>query len=672
MPFVETIFAVGAAFATKTAVTAGGAMAVTAAPGLGLMCFEMATLFVAGVVAILWPEEETIAASELAIVGRSSLSSTQPPRQPHQGGRCAQHGHLPSIRELLESAGVLLPGVDIAVYILYRERTSSTQPRMSPTSSSPSILSRRASRRTRTARRRRSASSWKGDTEDEGGASDGYSPLLPHIHNAPASDARTQEAADTSEEASLAILSTFRPSVRCLVHHSPKYFAILEGHSAAGRVILKCAVPEGLGKLTKGQLQDNNTTLQKEAKAILELTARRSTLASPVVASGTIPADREWLWPKGTRAGSAEKAPGRFPVRMVCRSEKKVVGVRGFFYMSKYISFLPPAAVEQLRPAVEEELRQRVKKPPPAAYTGGRAAVAKLRRELLPDDDDESDEEEEEDDDAPHYRQLAVSVLRSLAEVFACHLVHGDTSPENVLVEWRMRGTGEGGGEGELGPRWIDLELSQPITDTDVSPLDPTRTAVNDVPVPPINPPHNDPAANLRSVECLRRAAKRELAAATTTSPGEPIPTSSGSSSDSSNGSSSDSSGPMTAHATARCRSSAMRVAFKKRFEAPLEKETNLVRKLFDLPAESTKVVLDHAGGDKPIDDAIAVMMKAVDESRVTEALRILMHLAANISKHPDESRTVVKAQKRHARLLQSVDRALLDVHELMDQVGGH
>ncbi|CEM14899.1 unnamed protein product [Vitrella brassicaformis CCMP3155] len=340
----------------------------------------------------------------------------------------------------------------------------------------------RASRRTRTARRRRSASSWKGDTEDEGGASDGYSPLLPHIHNAPASDARTQEAADTSEEASLAILSTFRPSVRCLVHHSPKYFAILEGHSAAGRVILKCAVPEGLDELTEEQLQ--------EVKAILELTARRSTLASALVASGTIPADREWLWPKGTRAGSAERAPGRFPVRVVCRSEKKVVGVRGFFYMSKYIAFLPPAAVEQLRPAVEEELRQRGKKPLTAAYTGGRAAVVKLRRELLDynegDDDDESDEEEEEEDD------------------------------DAVLDEL-----------------WTD------------------------------------------AWQTFFRGA-----------------------------------------------------TFKKRFEAPLEKETEAVRDLFDLPATS--------------------LQEAIAETKTKV--------------------TIEKAQKRHAWLLQSVDRALLDAHELVEQ----
>ncbi|CEM14864.1 unnamed protein product [Vitrella brassicaformis CCMP3155] len=111
MPFVETIFAVGAALATKAAVTAGGAMAVTAAGsavtaalGLGLMCFEMATLFVASVVAILCPEEETTAASELDIIRCPSLSSTQPPRQPDQGGLCAQHGHLPSIRDLLVSS----------------------------------------------------------------------------------------------------------------------------------------------------------------------------------------------------------------------------------------------------------------------------------------------------------------------------------------------------------------------------------------------------------------------------------------------------------------------------------------------------------------------------------------------------------------------------------------
>ncbi|CEL94583.1 unnamed protein product [Vitrella brassicaformis CCMP3155] len=111
MPFVEAIFAVGAALATKAAVTAGGATAVTtagsavtAAPGLGLMCFEMATIFVAGVVTILWPKEETTAASELAIVGRPSLSSPQPPRQPHQGQQGAHHGHLPSIRNLLVSS----------------------------------------------------------------------------------------------------------------------------------------------------------------------------------------------------------------------------------------------------------------------------------------------------------------------------------------------------------------------------------------------------------------------------------------------------------------------------------------------------------------------------------------------------------------------------------------
>ncbi|CEL91836.1 unnamed protein product [Vitrella brassicaformis CCMP3155] len=88
------------------------------------------------------------------------------------------------------------------------------------------------------------------------------------------------------------------------------------------------------------------------------------------------------------------------------------------------------------------------------------------------------------------------------------------------------------------------------------------------------------------------------------------------------------------------------------------------------IPAAMSDPPLSHAGGDEPIDHAIAVMMVAVDASedtggkkakaRATEALRILLNLAANISKHPDEAkyRTVKKDNKKMQTSLLNIDGA--------------
>ncbi|CEM14897.1 unnamed protein product [Vitrella brassicaformis CCMP3155] len=67
----------------------------------------------------------------------------------------------------------------------------------------------------------------------------------------------------------------------------------------------------------------------------------------------------------------------------------------------------------------------------------------------------------------PHFRRLAVSLLRELADIFSSGagedsgLVHGDTSGNNVLIQWRPTSTVQGGVAGELGARWIEFELSR-------------------------------------------------------------------------------------------------------------------------------------------------------------------------------------------------------------------
>ncbi|CEM16576.1 unnamed protein product [Vitrella brassicaformis CCMP3155] len=410
----------------------------------------------------------------------------------------------------------------------------------------------------------------EGDTEDEGG-SDASSPLLPQARLAPAPPTDTDGPPTITPE-SLDLLSSFRAAGQHLLQ-SNTAFAVVEGQSAGRRLVLKCALPQGMGEPPAAELSGAHVVqlgnkLRHEVAVISRLAARRGSIVPRLAAYGHVPAGHVFPWPQGR----GEAAPGVYPVQFVRQQRPfrdTVVGVRGFFYLSDYISFLPPPVAEQLRqqldsrasPAIDAAREEFDREMQSEEFTGVRledavspatlaafyaergpalaaqaeearrnaeqqaaidaalqdpvwsdavslADLISTRADLLPDMDllNKTDRLtttlEQLAVSSPHYRALALSALASLADIFASGVIHGDASGTNILVEWRPSSDGVMGGH--LADRWVDLEMSQAIAAAE-SPLEPPPTHAKDVDLSPINPPHTDPASNLKSLTSLRR-----------------------------------------------------------------------------------------------------------------------------------------------------------------------
>ncbi|CEM14901.1 unnamed protein product [Vitrella brassicaformis CCMP3155] len=217
------------------------------------------------------------------------------------------------------------------------------------------------------------------DMDDEGAASDGSSPLLPHAHITSSSGWRHRgrgrcHAAAISAD-SLATLSSFRTAGRRMLHYSDSV-AIAEGKSAGRRLVLKCPVPKGIATVTatvdrKGEtvpgipelspqdllqsvapseekevgiavyifisreellslfapgtpelspddLLRLSATVKRGVAAMQQLAARRSTLTATLTAFGEVPADGRRPYVRPWQRGGlkgADGEPGLFPIR---------------------------------------------------------------------------------------------------------------------------------------------------------------------------------------------------------------------------------------------------------------------------------------------------------------------------------------------------------------------